>query len=361
MIGTGGFLFAAKDFGDCFKVFKYHEVIISKLIPKRYNTFQIQSKVCEMRRSFFLMLIMTFSLFARYEAVPAGNCPAFNNMKHTQNSHDVHLNTSREYTVLQHHKGQFLVLVKGEQPAQRWVDECCFSTKKDTSDTYNTKKYETSGEPQDLLLALSWHNAFCETHRNRKECRQPLFGFASKRYSESHFVLHGLWPQPQNNSYCDVDASLVTLDRHGQWNRLPHLALSERTIGGLSHFMPGFSSNLHRHEWIRHGTCYGKDAEHYFRDIIALMEQFEQSGVNEYFVKNQGKRVTLAQVRHLFDRRFGPGSGKRVEMKCRQGLVTELWLHLGSKGDDLASMLKNGKPVRSRCQSGIVDRAGYGK
>lgn len=322
-----------------------------------------------MRRSFFLMLIMTFSLFARYEAVPAGNCPAYNNMKHTQNSHNVHLDTDREYTVLQHHKGQILVLVKGENPAQRWVDENCFSSKTPAYDTYknstvkseHTKKYQKSVKPKYSLLALSWHNAFCETHRSRKECQRDLFSFGGKRYRESHFVLHGLWPQPRNNIYCDVDKTLVSLDKHHQWSRLPEPELDSELKEKLAKVMPGVSSNLQRHQWVKHGSCYGTNAQTYFKDAIALTEQVNGSKVSRFFVNNVGKRATLKQVRFLFDNTFGKGSGKRVELRCQNGLITELWLHLGNGGNDLASALKSGKPVYSRCQSGIIDRAGYGR
>ena len=74
-----------------------------------------------------LFLLLLSTLFARFEAQPSQECPAFNNMKHTTNTHHVILDTSKTYTVLKHHKGQNLILVKGEQPAQRWVDDECFS------------------------------------------------------------------------------------------------------------------------------------------------------------------------------------------------------------------------------------------
>ncbi|WP_245609174.1 ribonuclease T2 family protein [Sulfurovum lithotrophicum] len=321
-----------------------------------------------MKQILFLLIFSTLFIEARYEAVPAKSCSAYNNMKHTQNSHNVHLDTQREYTMLQQHKGQILVLVKGENPAQRWVDESCFPSKTSSYNTYNnntiksehTKKYQNSAKPKYSLLALSWQNAFCETHRSRKECRQPLFSFGQKRYSESHFVLHGLWPQPQSNSYCNVDAGLVTLDRHGQWNRLPEPELDSELKEKLSKVMPGVSSNLQRHEWVKHGSCYGTDAQSYFKDAIILTEQVNGSKVSRFFVNNAGKRVTLKQVRFLFDNTFGKGSGKRVELRCQNGLITELWLHMGNKGEDLSTMLKSGKPTRSRCQSGIIDKAGYG-
>lgn len=305
---------------------------------------------------------MTLSLFARYEAAPAESCPAYNNMKHSQNIHHVYLHTGRKYTVLQHHKGQVLVLVKGENPAQRWVDEKCFSSKEKPETTEHTKKYQNSIKPEQLLLALSWHNAFCETHRSRKECQRSLFFLGQKRSKENGFVLHGLWPQPQNRVYCEVPQTLVSLDKHHQWNRLPEPDIESALRKALSGVMPGISSNLHRHEWVKHGSCYGTDAQRYFEEAVHLTKQVNASKVSRFFVQNTGKRVTLQQVRFLFDSAFGKGTGRRVELRCRKGLVSELWLHLGNADEtDLSVMLRNGKAARSQCQSGMIDRAGYGE
>ena len=123
--------------------------------------------------------------------------------------------------------------------------------------------------------------------------------------------------------------------------------------------MPGYASNLYKHEWIKHGTCYGTDANTYYADAINLVEQVNNSKVGLFFSKNIGNRVTLEQVRVLFNRSFGMGSGKRVELRCRGGLITELWLHLGSGSTELGTLLKKGKEVRSRCTKGIIDRAGF--
>ncbi len=130
-------------------------------------------------------------------------------------------------------------------------------------------------------------------------------------------------------------------------------------IEALVKTMPGVSSNLHTHEWVKHGTCYSTDANIYYEDAVSLTEQFNASKVGQFFQKHMGQRVTLQQVRALFDRSFGQGTGKRVEMKCKKGLITELWLHLGSGSDDLATLLKRGKQTRSYCTGGRMDKAGF--
>ena len=340
-----------------------------------------------MKKIGILLLIFSALVYARHDAIPSQACEAYNNMKHTKNTHHVLLDTTRTYTVLKHHKGQNLIIVKGETPAQRWVNDDCFSKPKKKTNrddvspaksqvvniedeltfaalniarTKHTKKYQNNITSKQNLLALSWHNAFCETHRYKKECKsRRLPGL--KQYSEKHFVLHGLWPQPKSKQYCNVDKELIAADKHKQWRNLPCLALDEETEDRLEKVMPGFASELHKHEWVKHGTCYGTDAEQYFRDSISLVEQLNASKVGDFFTKQLGKKVTLKQVRHLFDRSFGVGAGKRVALKCKKGLVTELWLHLGSGSDDLATLLKRGKITRSRCQGGRMDKAGFGR
>jgi ribonuclease T2 len=123
--------------------------------------------------------------------------------------------------------------------------------------------------------------------------------------------------------------------------------------------MPGVASNLHRHEWIKHGTCSGREAEDYFKEAAELARQVNRSGVGHFFTANQGRRVTLRQIRFKVDESFGKGSGKRVEMLCRQGMITELWFHLRGESEELSELLKDGKKARSRCRKGRIDSAGF--
>ncbi len=90
-----------------------------------------------MNKLFFIFMIFMVSLVAREEAFATKECPAFNNMKHNKNTHAVHLDTKQKYTILKYHKGQALVLIKGEQPAQRWVDDECFSKSENGSNPMN--------------------------------------------------------------------------------------------------------------------------------------------------------------------------------------------------------------------------------
>lgn len=90
------------------------------------------------------------------------------------------------------------------------------------------------------LIALSWSPAYCADQggeRNDPQCA-PGRKFA--------FVLHGLWPQYAN----------------GRW---PQFCTDEpglKDVKTMLDIMP--APALVRHEWKKHGTCSGLNAEGYF-------------------------------------------------------------------------------------------------
>ncbi len=311
-----------------------------------------------------LVLVCSAVLMARFEAHPVQSCEAYNNMKHTSNNHHVLLDTSENYTVLKHHKGQYLVKIPGESPATRWVDESCFGDKINTKKVKLDKKHYKSKKKkytklknrstnrQDLLI-LSWQNTFCEGHRRTKECRTLT------RQNKSLLGLHGLWPQPRSKSYCDVPRKQVAKDKHHQWRALPEPKLTSSTISKLKSVMPGYDSALHRHEWIKHGTCYGTDAEHYYSDAARWTEQISNGTVGKLLYSNIGRRITLKQLKTALDKDLGKGAGDRLDLRCERGRISELWLHLGGTSDDLSERILSGSRTRSRCQGGIVDAPGY--
>ncbi len=216
-------------------------------------------------------------------------------------------------------------------------------------------------ESTDNLLVASWQPAFCETApgRGKTECRALNAGETPR--AASHFSIHGLWPQPNGTFWCGVDPDHVN---QGRWERLPEPETDGDTARELAEVMPGVASNLHRHEWIKHGSCYGAEggADEYYDDTLWLMEQLNASAVQDLFEANIGARITLEEIRAAFDDSFGAGAGDRVRLKCSSGNIQELWIHMDGvivAGDTpLGDLMRAARPVTSRCSSGHVDPAG---
>ena len=346
-------------------------------------------------RFLLLSLLLTYMASASMDIYPKKECELFNNLKHTKNrGHEV-LKMDRAYEMLKHHKEQYLVKVEGATPPQRWINDDCLSlrplrgtpiynamhstatkptvkktvsiedelSKADTNMAKKTPKKFKKSTPSSKqnLLALSWHNAFCETHRYKKECKRGLSNLLKRKASDTHFVLHGLWPQPRNNVYCHLAKSVIEKDKAKRWRQLPSVELDTQTSTALAQVMPGFKSQLHKHEWIKHGTCYGKDANGYFTDAVSLVKQVNNSALGMFFTQNIGQRVSLKQIQLLADKAFGRGAGKRVALQCKRGMITELWFNLGGSSSDLSQLLQSGKPAYSRCKGGRIDKAGYGR
>ncbi len=324
-----------------------------------------------------VLIVLSATLWADMTLYPAKTCDLYDNLKHTKNTHALRVDMHRPYTMVRHHKGQYLVKVEGEQPSQRWVDDDCMTLRplrgtplyeskdvaanehKSVAESLPSQTRKRPAISKENLLSLSWQNAFCETHRRAKECRKS---FRSQWARNGEFTLHGLWPQPRRNVYCNVPKRYVAADKRGEWHKLPEPKLTLQTRHALEAVMPAAATGyLHRHEWIKHGTCYGTDAESYFADAIRLSEAVRSSEVARLFKENMGKRLTLERIRNAVERSFGKGTGEKAALVCKRGLITELRFSIGDAQSDMPTALRSGKPIRGRCRYGIVDRPGYGR
>jgi ribonuclease T2 len=213
----------------------------------------------------------------------------------------------------------------------------------------------------EMVLAISWQPGFCETRPRLPECRTQK----KSRFDATHFSLHGLWPQPRSESYCGVSESEQRKDTSRQWSRLPGLGLSEDLQLRLLKIMPGARSFLHRHEWIKHGTCYDDDPNVYFEDSLVLMEQVNASSLQSLFARSIGKQLTGRQIRRAWNAEFGPDAGDRLRISCkrdgRRTIITELTIGLSgriSPDSKLGDLIAAAKPTRPGCPAGIVDPVG---
>ena len=178
---------------------------------------------------------------------------------------------------------------------------------------------------EDYIFAISWEESFCQLHPERSECR--------KNYD--YFTIHGLWPKKER---C----------RGVQNFRLPNQLWQE-----LKFYMP--STKLIKHEWRKHGVCYSREPEIYFRDSLKLIKEINSSPIREFFLKHRGRIVTKEQLNRVINRNY-PHTARKVKMICDRGYLVELRFSLKGEieSEDLYSLLKKGKNLKGSCQKGKI-------
>lgn len=303
-------------------------------------------------------------------------CPAFASFRNQTNPGNIATEPSRAYELVGLNKtdaSHYWIVVPGVEPDHRWVSVTCGTRAEAVDGKGGGKPAPTpprpipdqpapppAGETQ-YILAVSWQPAFCETRPNKPECESQT----ADRFDASHFTLHGLWPQPRSNVYCNVTADEEDASADSRWDDLPTVELSPDLRKELDRVMPGTQSGLERHEWIKHGTCYGTDEEEYYADSLAMMSALNTSSVAELFAENVGKQLTQEEVRAAFDESFGAGAGERVRLACpRDGnrtLIGELTIGLTgdiTAPDDFSPLILAARPTDGGCSAGVVDPVG---
>lgn len=223
----------------------------------------------------------------------------------------------------------------------------------------------TGKEATDLLLALSWQPAFCESKPSKAECKQLNDGLLP--ITETQLSLHGLWPQPDNTYYCGVPDVIKQLDKEGRWAELPAPALDIDTADRLAVAMPGMASFLERHEWIKHGTCYFGEGngDEFFDDSLRVLSKINDSPIGHLLAQNVGSELEAADIRKAFDSVFGAGAGDRVQVKCAgdQGRILIQEITITLKGEltetaNIGALIRAGDPQSPGCPRGVIDPAG---
>jgi len=315
-----------------------------------------------------LITLATVALLSK-DLTATKECEAFNNLKHTKNYGNVVLKPESKYQILRQQKGNYFIKVPNAKPMMRWVSVACFnnvtepkSEKKSgiLSRIFGNKSKERSEVKKSLantnsnlnaLLVLSWHNTFCETHSNKKECKQE--GGNAK----NHLVLHGLWPQPRNREYCNLSSNIKQLDHSKRWSALPKLNLNSSTLNLMQKYMPGVQSNLQRHEYYKHGSCYSKDVNGYFSNALNLTKDLD-STIGDYLRENIGKKILNINIKRLAMKVYGRDIRNKIAIKCKGRVLSEIWISTKGKGNNLKELIKNAKPIHSNCQEAIVDAPG---
>ncbi|MFO1141839.1 MAG: hypothetical protein U1E59_05515 [Amaricoccus sp.] len=280
-------------------------------------------------------------------------CEAFQSKNRRTNPGQVMTEPGRSYamTAVNAPGGDYFQIVVPEAPVTtaRWVQASCGTAEAEPAGG-------AAGESTENVLALNWLPAFCETRPSARECR---------RAAPSRLSVHGLWPQPEGQTYCGVPADLVVLDEAGRWRDLPPVELTPATRDRLRAAMPGTASFLDRHEWLKHGTCHGGGPEAYFTDLLWIADAVNASAVGDLFADRTGEEVDARTIRAAFDAAFGSGAGSRVEMHCvddgPRTLISELTIGLDgtiAPGADPGRLIRAARRVPAGCAAGLIDPAG---
>lgn len=277
------------------------------------------------------------------------SCQAYNSIRKQRNP--IKLEIGKQYKVLAKNKSEpthYRIAVPESRANNNWVAVDC-----GTLDSPGARDVNQAYQRKDYLLALSWQPGFCLTYGKKKECQKGT----RLAYSASKLSLHGLWPQPRNNTYCGVSETDRSIDRRGRWDLLQPLTLSETTKKALAVAMPGSASLLQRHEWVKHGTCYSKTAEQYYVDSIHLTKQVNKTSLDELLTQNKGKVISLSRIRQSVADSLGKSAASRIALRCgRKNQITEVWI--GLSGDiqktPLTQLMEQGVTPQSNCKSGQV-------
>lgn len=304
-------------------------------------------------------------------------CPAYQSKNRRTNPGNVTTVPGTRYDLLGINEagGDYYMIRFNAAPStrDRWVRTTCghLASKASTTPTQassgaqNGNSAESKPESTENLLALSWQPAFCETRPKTRECR--VLNDGGMPHASGQLSIHGLWPRPKGHDYCGVANSVIRADRPDNWHNLPMPNIDRKTAEALALAMPGVASSLHRHEWIKHGTCYfgAGGADEYFDDTLYLTETIDRSEVGALFRASIGKTLQSRDIRKAFDAAFGRGAGDRVEVKCtadgQRTLIVEIRVNFRGRIDaktPVAELIQAADRLPKGCKQGIIDRPG---
>ncbi|WP_441969694.1 ribonuclease T2 family protein [Microvirga sp. 2MCAF38] len=186
---------------------------------------------------------------------------------------------------------------------------------------------QPAGEFDFYVLALSWSPGFCELSGDAKRRDQCASG------SGLSFVVHGLWPQNEQDYpvFCEPSGRFV-----------PRMALDE-----AQGVYP--DEGLARYEWRKHGTCSGLSPSAYFR---LVREARDKIRIPESFLKLSTETKTMPiEIERAF---VEANPGLRTDMiavSCKRRMLEEVRICLDR---DLRQFRQCPAIDRNGCRAGDV-------
>ena len=156
-------------------------------------------------------------------------------------------------------------------------------------------------------LAVTWQPGFCAANARSPQCATD---------TAPRLVLHGLWTEGMGDEFCGVGQDVRAQDSQRQWCALPAPSVTPATAATLKRSMPGTVDCLERHEWIKHGTCSGMNADTYFGIAAKLADKVNRLETARLLQARAGGAVSLAELDAAIARDLGPDGVKAVLPVC---------------------------------------------
>ncbi|HSV29950.1 MAG TPA: ribonuclease T2 [Candidatus Omnitrophota bacterium] len=174
------------------------------------------------------------------------------------------------------------------------------------------------------VLSLSWSPTWCASKAGREDFEQCG---GLRRHG---FVVHGLWPQYAKGGFPAQCATPTPLPGKLVEDMLP--------------LMP--SRKLIEHEWAKHGTCAGGDAQSYFAATRAARDKLRIPA--PFAAPDRPVSVPVAEVERMFIAENPGLTPEAIAVTCRGRHAAEIRVCLTR---DL-KFRDCGRDIRDRCRDG---------
>ncbi len=176
------------------------------------------------------------------------------------------------------------------------------------------------GNSSSSLLVMTWGPSLCRVERNNSGCRS---GHVEKLGRT--LILHGLWPQPPTEQFCDVPKADEGRARdHLRDTDIASLDLPQDVQSKLQSMMSDIKAMV-PHEWYAHGSCSGVTPAVYFSDAVTLADQLGRILDTRAHRCRTGRRGGRARQSHL------PGCRQERDRRLRGATVASsrrrTWRH----------------------------------
>ncbi len=226
---------------------------------------------------------------------------------------------------------------------ERWVEASCGELDLEdgtvppevedgqSSGACSANRCNQPNQEDSFVLALSWQPAFCKTAAGSRkpECQNGTPGIPSNR-----FTLHGLWPNRStcgtHYGYCGSVCNAPKKNGATWMCQYPAVPAGRETMEQLATVMPSVvhGSCLERHEWFKHGTCSGMNADDYLSLAARLTHLFNDAGIAEFMAKSSGRQVSERDFLKVVDRGLGQGASRKIKLSCQGNNLVDVQILL---------------------------------